>query len=109
MLVIDGVPSRRRLGSAYAQAKLAEALFEIALDGIDPALAGPQAPAARAWLRVGLERPITRATEAALDRFCAELELMVRCAPPHLQGTLGILEPAEPAEPVATGRRKEQG
>jgi hypothetical protein len=78
MLTIDGVPIRRRLGSAYAQARLAEALYEIALEGLDPSLTGP---AAHAWLRVALERPITRATDAALDRFCGELELLAPGAP----------------------------
>ena len=58
MLIIAGVPIRRRIGSAYARAKLAEALFEIAREGVDPALAGACAPAGRAWLRVALEGPI---------------------------------------------------
>lgn len=103
MLVIDGVPIRRRLGSAYAQARLAEALFEVAREGIDPALAGPAAPAARAWLRVALAGPITRATEAALDRFCAELELVADEAPEELRAALG-LEPG--AEPVTAAERR---
>jgi hypothetical protein len=88
MVTIDGVPLRRRLGSAYAQARLAEALYEIALEGLDPALVGPSAPAARAWLRVALERPITRATDAALDRFCGELELLADGAPPQVRESL---------------------
>ncbi len=88
MITIDGVPLRRRLGSAYAQARLAEALYEIALEGLDPALAGPDAPHARAWLRVALERPITMASGAALDRFCGELELLADGAPPPVRAAL---------------------
>jgi hypothetical protein len=101
MLVIDGVPIRRRLGSAYARARLAEAMFEIAREGIDPLLAGPDAVAARAWLRVALERPISRATDAALDRYCAELELMAMSAPPHLRAAFGSLDAPEPAVAAA--------
>jgi hypothetical protein len=89
VLVIDGVPIRRRLGSAYARARLAEALFEIAREGMDPALAGPTAAAGRAWLRVALEEPIARASDAALDRLCAELELVAMGAPSHVQEALG--------------------
>lgn len=101
MLAIDGVPIRRRLGSARARARLAEALFEIAREGIDPAFAGPEAPAARAWLRVALERPITRATEAALDRFCAELGLAALAAPGHVRTALGITDEDAGGEPVS--------
>lgn len=100
MLAIDGVPIRRRLGSAYAQARLAEALFEIAREGMDPAFAGPDAQAARAWLRVALERPITRATEAALDRFCAELDLAALQAPAHVRAALGIPDSHADGDPV---------
>ena len=82
MLIIAGVPIRRRIGSAYARAKLAEALFEIAREGVDPALAGPCAQAGHAWLRVALEGPIAAASDAALDRFCAELELVALGATP---------------------------
>ena len=89
MLVIDGVPIRRRLGSDYARARLAEALFEIAREGMDPAVAAPGAAAARAWLRAALESPITRASEAALDRFCAELELAALDAPEAVRAALG--------------------
>jgi hypothetical protein len=89
MLVIDGVPIRRRLGSAYARARLAEALFDIAREGVDPLLVGPSAPAARAWLRVALEQPITRASDAALDRFCAELEVLALSAPAHVREAFG--------------------
>jgi len=89
VLVIDGVPIRRRLGSAYARSRLAEALFEIACEGMDPALTGPSAAAGRAWLRVALEQPIARASDAALDRLCAELELVARGAPAHVQEALG--------------------
>lgn len=87
-VAIDGVPIRRRLGSAYAHAKLAEALFEIAHEAIDPALTGPHAAAARSWLRVGIERPIVCATDAALDRFCAELELLIDEAPDEFRASL---------------------
>lgn len=103
MLVIDGVPIRRRLGSAYAHARRAEALFEVAREGVDPALAGPAAPAARAWLRVALAGPITRATDAALDRFCAELELIAQDAPAELRAALGLEGGEEPV--TATERR----
>ena len=89
MLVIDGVPIRRRIGSAHARALLAEALFDIAREGVDPALAGPGAAAGRAWLRVALEQPIARASDAALDRLCAELELVALGAPAHVQEALG--------------------
>ena len=90
MLIIAGVPIRRRIGSAYARAKLAEALFEIAREGVDPALAGACAPAGRAWLRVALEGPIAVASDAALDRFCAELELVALGAPEHVRAALGV-------------------
>jgi hypothetical protein len=89
LLIIDGVPIRRRLGSAYARARLAEALFEIAREGMDPALGGPSAAAGRAWLRVALEQPIGRASDAALDRFCAELELVALGAPAGIRAALG--------------------
>ncbi|HEY3336796.1 MAG TPA: hypothetical protein VGK16_16325 [Candidatus Limnocylindrales bacterium] len=95
MLVIDGVPIRRRLGSAYARARLAEALFDIAREGMDRALTGPSAPAARAWLRVALEHPITRASDAALDRFCAELELLALGAPAHVRAALAGQDDAD--------------
>ena len=89
MLIIDGVPIRRRIGSAYARAKLAEALFEIAREGMDPALGAQCAPAGRAWLRVALEGPIASASDAALDRFCAELEVVALGAPEHVRAALG--------------------
>jgi hypothetical protein len=89
VLVIDGVPIRRRLGSANARARLAEALFDIAREGMDPALVGPSAPAARAWLRVALEQPIACASDAALDRFCAELEVLALGAPPRVRAAFG--------------------
>ena len=108
MLVIDGVPIRRRLGSAYARARLAEALFEIAREGMDPALIGPAAPASRAWLRVALEQPIGRASDAALDRLCAELELVALGAPAHVREALGVTQAGEatPRAPPGPVRRR---
>jgi hypothetical protein len=90
MLVIDGVPIRRRLGSAYARQRLAEALFEIARESMDTGLPGADAIATRTWLRDVLELPIARASDAALDRFCAELELLATDAPPCLRATLRV-------------------
>ncbi|HEX5827876.1 MAG TPA: hypothetical protein VFY23_10170 [Candidatus Limnocylindrales bacterium] len=104
MLAIDGVPIRRRLGSAHARDRLAEALFEIAREGFDHAFTGPDAPAARAWLRVALERPITRATDAALDRFCAELGLAALAAPAHVRRSLAITDEDAGGEPVSAVR-----
>ena len=105
MLIIAGVPIRRRIGSAYARAKLAEALFEIAREGMDPALAGPTAAAGRAWLRVALEGPIARASDAALDRFCSELEVVALGAPAHVQEALGTMREGDEHAPVEARRR----
>jgi len=118
VLVIDGVPLRRRLGSAYARARLAEALFDIALEGMDPDRSSRSAAAARAWLRVALEVPIGRASDAALDRFCAELELVAIGAPAHVRDALCVshgaagdvdVVPTGAGRPAGASRAPSQG
>jgi len=56
----------QRLRSGYARARLAEALYEIALDGLHPCPRSLPDPRHRAWLREALGGPIEAATDEAL-------------------------------------------
>jgi hypothetical protein len=72
---ISGVPLGGRVHTAFARARLAQALHEIALDALDPA---PTLGVEELeWLRRSFERPIGVATEAALGTFTAELEAVL--------------------------------
>jgi hypothetical protein len=76
-----------RLSSSYARARLAEALYEIVLDGLHPCPRSLPDPADRAWLREALARPIEAATDEALlvlvartlDAFEEAPEAVVSC------------------------------
>jgi len=76
-----------RLSSSYARARLAEALYEIVLDGLHPCPRSLPDPADRAWLREALARPIEVATDEALqvlvartlDAFGDAPETVVNC------------------------------
>jgi len=69
---IDGVFLSHRVHGAFARNRLGQALYEIALDAIDPA---PALGAAELeWTRAAIARPIRMATEAALGTFTSELD-----------------------------------
>jgi hypothetical protein len=71
-VLVYGVRLDHRMHSAFARARLAEALYEIAMDSIDPSpLVSTRE---REWLRTALQRPIRVATEAAIGTLIAELE-----------------------------------
>jgi hypothetical protein len=91
-VLVAGVRLDHRMHSAFARARLAGALHEIALDSIHPP---PQmSEREREWLRHALERPIRVATEAAIGTLIAELEqVMVEHlaqVPPSVRPTGGL-------------------
>ncbi len=71
-----------RLSSAYARARLAEALYEIVLDGLHPCPRSVPDPADRDWLREALTRPIEQATSDALRTLVDETVVALEAAPP---------------------------
>lgn len=88
MAIIAGVPLTRRVHSAYARARLTEALHDAALDAIHPAVGEITSRDERTWLRDALEGPIGVAVEAALDVLAAELEDAFHDAPESLLGKI---------------------
>jgi hypothetical protein len=70
-----------RLDSTYARGRLAEALYEVVLDGLHPCPRSLPDPADRAWLRDALARPIEQATAEALRVLIEQMLVALEAAP----------------------------
>jgi hypothetical protein len=81
MLLITGIPLRRRVRSEFARTRLTEAAYDAAMDALHPALHEVTSLDERAWLRDALARPLHRAVESALDVLAVELAHTLDSAP----------------------------
>ena len=73
-----------RVVTAYARDRIAQAVHEAIIAGIEFGPCALPAPADRAWLREALAAPIRQATEAALETLRAALGACLEDAPPDL-------------------------
>jgi hypothetical protein len=91
-VLVWGIRLDHRIHCAYARARLAEALHDVALDAIDPSPLVSERE--REWLRHALERPIRVATEAAIGTLVAELEQVLVA---HLEAVAPEVADAPPS------------
>jgi len=73
---------RSRSLSVHARARVAEALYLLALDLVGDD--GRLAPADRRWLVEAVATPVAEASQAALDALIDELALALSAAPPRV-------------------------
>jgi hypothetical protein len=85
MLLITGIPLRRRVRSEFARTRLTEAACDAAMDALHPALREVSSVDERIWLREALARPLHLAVEAALDVLAIELDVALEDAPVSLR------------------------
>jgi len=73
-----------RVATAYARDRIAQAVYEAIIAGIDIGPCALPAPADRAWLREAIAVPIRQATDAALQTLRVALGQCLEDAPPDL-------------------------
>ena len=73
-----------RVVTAYARDRVAQAVYEAIIAGIDIGPCALPTPADRAWLRQAIAVPIGQATDAALETLRGALGECLGDAPPDL-------------------------
>jgi hypothetical protein len=87
-----------RLESVRAKERVADALLGVALDVVEPFACDYLSAADYSQLCTTVGPPVSAATEAAMERFTSELELLL-AADPRIGARLERTHPAhEPAE-----------
>lgn len=80
----------RRVTTDFARDRLARALFDIVVDGLELGPAAVRSNADREWIRTAIAEPIRHAVAASLDCLAEELDAAVeRCHPDLADRLLG--------------------